>query len=59
MPPFVGAIMICFEEREDGGLRIWSDDVPGLLLSNADQDAVWRDVGPAVQALLFRNTQST
>lgn len=42
--------------REDGGLRIVSDDVPGLILSGADQSAVWRDLGPAIEALLKRNT---
>lgn len=51
----VGSIRIQFSGREDGGLRIWSDDLPGLVLSHADAAAVWRDLGPTVEALLKRN----
>lgn len=34
------SITIRIEPREDGGLRIWSDDIPGLILSHNDQEAV-------------------
>ncbi len=53
---FVYMYTISVVRREDGGLRIWSDDVPGLLLSGADPSAVWRDLGPAIQTLLSHNT---
>lgn len=45
-------IHLNLKRREDGGLRIWSDDVPGLMLSGKDESAVLRDVGPAL-AVLF------
>jgi hypothetical protein len=37
--------------RPDGGLRVYSDDLPGLILSHSDADAVMRDILPAVRAL--------
>lgn len=46
-------------DREDGGLRIWSDDLPGLVLSHRDQSAVWRDLGPAIEVLLNHNRQKS
>lgn len=45
-------ITIKIGPREDGGLRIWSDDVPGLVLSFRDQRTVLLDLGPALIALL-------
>jgi hypothetical protein len=45
-------IRLAFKRRDDGGLRVWSDDVPGLILSGADRAAVVRDIGPALAALL-------
>ncbi|MEM7746609.1 MAG: hypothetical protein AAF346_00040 [Pseudomonadota bacterium] len=43
------------EITSDGRLRIVSKEVRGLVLSSTDHDAVWRDLGPALQALLKRN----
>lgn len=57
--PIVGCIRVQFSEREDGGLRIMSDDLPGLILSGADQSAVWRDLGPAIEVLLKHNSDRT
>ncbi len=37
--------------REDGGLRVWSDDFPGLVLSGPDQRKVLESIGPALIAL--------
>ena len=37
--------------REDGGLRVCSDDVPGLILSGANQLDVLASIGPALEAL--------
>jgi hypothetical protein len=45
-------VTVCFEERPGGGLRAWSDDVPGLVLSHSDVDAVLADVGKALGVLL-------
>jgi hypothetical protein len=43
------AITITIEPREDGGLRIWSEDLPGLALSH--RDAALDDLGPALVLL--------
>lgn len=45
-------ITVCFQGRNDGGLRVWSDDVPGFVLSNANAAAVMEDVEPALEAIL-------
>ena len=39
---------IVLEPREDGGLRVWSDDLPGLVLSGSDQEAVLSDLDIAI-----------
>ena len=39
------------DDRDDGGLRVWSDDIPGLILSHSDQRLVLLDIGPAIIAL--------
>src|SRR5258707_14038694 len=44
--------VVSFERRDDGGLRAWSDDVPGFVLSHSDPQAVLEDVKPALQAIL-------
>lgn len=41
-----------FERREDGGLRAWSDSVPGFVLSNQDADLVISEV-PEVLAVIL------
>lgn len=48
-------ITIKLMSREDGGLRVCSDDVPGLILSGADPSKVCADIWPVVQALLAHN----
>jgi hypothetical protein len=45
-------ITVCFEPREDGGLRAYSDDVPGLVLSSTDIDGVLEDVPAALSVIL-------
>ena len=45
-------ITVTFEERPDGGLRAYSDDVPGFVLSHSDPQAVMDDVKPALEAIL-------
>lgn len=41
--------------REDGGLRICSDDVPGLILSSTDLDEIMLDLLPAAEDLMRHN----
>lgn len=45
-------VTVTIEPREDGGLRVYSDEVPGLVLSHSDPDAIMRDVLPALRILL-------
>lgn len=45
-------IVVCFESRPDGGLRAYSDDVPGLVLSSTDIDGVLEDVTEALSVIL-------
>ena len=45
-------ITLNFEPRPDGGLRVWSDDVPELVLSHRSPERVIEDIFPAVQAIL-------
>jgi hypothetical protein len=45
-------IVVCFERRPDGGLRAWSDDVPGLVLSHRDHDGVLADVITGIREIL-------
>lgn len=45
-------LTVCFERRPDGGLRAYSDDVPGLILSHTDIDGVLADVADALKTIL-------
>jgi hypothetical protein len=45
-------VTVCFEPRDDGGLRVWSDDVPGLVLSHTNVDGVLEDVPEALRVIL-------
>lgn len=45
-------VVVCFERRPDGGLRVYSDDVPGLVLSHTDVDGVLEDVVGALKVIL-------
>ena len=46
------ALSIKIEQRPDGGVRIWSDQLPGLILSGRDPLKVMSDVWPAITELL-------
>jgi len=45
-------IVLLFERRDDGGLRAWSEQVPGFVLSHRDVDSVLADVQPALEGSL-------
>lgn len=49
------AITVKLMPREDGGLRVCSDDVPGLILSSRDVDGVMLDIIPAATAIMTLN----
>lgn len=48
-------VTLHLEPREDGGLRVSSPNVPGLMLSSADIKGLMHDLGPAIQVLLWHN----
>lgn len=48
-------ITVRFVRRDDGGLQAHCDDVPGFYLSGSDRSAVYRDVLPALRALIRHN----
>lgn len=45
-------ITVCFESRADGGLRAWSPDLPGFVLSHRNIDGLLADVEPALKTIL-------
>ena len=45
-------ICLTFEKRDDEGLRVYSDDVPGFVLSHSDPDTVFADIKPALETIL-------
>jgi hypothetical protein len=51
-------IVIRLLPREDGGLRVCSDDVPGLILSGPNPAAVMSDVWPALLVLTANKSPS-
>lgn len=48
-------IKVFVADREDGGVRVWSDDIPGLVLSGKDRVKVIADIGRAVRTILQHN----
>ncbi|MBY5484420.1 hypothetical protein E0H36_08500 [Rhizobium leguminosarum bv. viciae] len=51
-------VTVCFEQRSDGGLRVWSEDVPGLVLSHESVDDVLEDVQAALKVILSHTFQA-
>ncbi len=45
-------VTVTIEQREDGGLFVYSDDVPGFVLSHLNAHAVLADIEPALSAFL-------
>ena len=43
---------VCIEPRDDGGLRVWSEDLPELVLSHSDADKVIADLPRALEVIL-------
>lgn len=52
---FRAKVTVHFIKRDDGGLQARCDEVPGFCLSGADPSAVYRDVVPALEALVRHN----
>ena len=49
-------IRVTFDRRDGGGLRAWSADAPGLVLSSADPAAVIGDLASAVETIVAERT---
>jgi hypothetical protein len=45
-------ITLHLESRDDGGLCVYSPDVPGLVLSHADPHKVFANIGLVLEAIL-------
>jgi len=45
-------LWLTFEKRDDNGLRVYSEDVPGFVLSHSDSAAVFSDIKPALELIL-------
>lgn len=45
-------VNVTIEDRADGGVRVYSDDLPGLILSGRERIKVIADIEPAARALL-------
>lgn len=45
------AITLRLERRQDGGLRVFSDDVPGFVLSHREPELVCADIWPALRVI--------
>ena len=54
MSPYIRRmkVVVTLEDRENGGLRAYSDDIPGFVLSNSDPVAVLKDIEPALEEIL-------
>lgn len=45
-------VRVTLTDRADGGLRVHSEDLPGLVLSGPSQQQVCERIAPAIKALL-------
>lgn len=45
-------LKVTLADREDGGVRVYSDDLPGLILSGEEKAAVVASISRAIEALL-------
>lgn len=52
---FKEKVTVRFKKRDDGGLQAFCDAVPGFCLSGIDKAEVYRDVIPAIEALVAHN----
>ena len=52
-------IEVWTEPRPDGGIRVWSNDLPGLILSGPDRAKVLADIEPAARFLLHKRGVDT
>lgn len=53
--PSVTVVTATLRDREDGGLEVFSDDLPGLILSGSDRSKVAAAIVPAIGAIFRQN----
>jgi hypothetical protein len=51
MPQTRYRLTVFLEKREDGGLRVFSDDLPGLILSGREPERIASAIVPVIQRL--------
>lgn len=51
-PTRYGRVLVVFERRPDGGLRVSSPDVPGFRLSHNNPALVTADIIPALETII-------
>ncbi|MGV8839800.1 MAG: hypothetical protein ACWA6X_05795 [Bauldia sp.] len=44
-------VTVSLDDREDGGLNVYSDSLPGLILSGPDREQVASMIAPAIKTL--------
>jgi hypothetical protein len=54
MPRQMMVVAVTIEDRNDGGLRVNSPTLPGLMLSGLNKQAICAAIAPAIQAILER-----
>jgi hypothetical protein len=54
MSESVVKVTVTFERRDDGGLYVYSEDLPGFVLSHRNAKAVFKDIEPALSVFLSR-----
>jgi len=47
-------LTVILQRREDGGLRVFSNEVPGLILSGQYPQKVLDDIKPALETIMGR-----
>lgn len=47
-------VKVTIESREDGGVSVSSEDLPGLILAGADRVRILAAIEPAARAILER-----
>jgi hypothetical protein len=51
-PSSLERVLVVFEKRSDGGLRVTSPDVPGFRLSHSNPALVTADIIPALETII-------
>jgi hypothetical protein len=52
-------VTVTLEKRQDGGLYVYSDDLPGFVLSHRNARAVLSDIEPALSIFLSKKLDRT